>query len=338
MNIYITLDYELFLGDKTGTPENCLIKPMNSLLSLAANEGIRYTIFVDATYLLRLYESIDEIPLLKDHYEMVVDNIRECVNMGHDIQLHIHPQWVYSTWDTTENKWVMDKDHYKLSDLSLNEARELLKKAKHILDSIVGYKTTAFRAGGFCLDNFSEYKELFLELGLIIDSSVARGQFVESKIHYYDYRNIPSKQIYNFSDSIKTENDKGIFKELSISSFSCSTFYYFLRVKELRKNYNPSLVYKDGESISDGGSVFLDRIKKLLKRYSTICSIDSAASCYLNEYYKGAIKTGQSDLILIGHPKHASDESIENLRKFLHDHKSEKYLTITDLHGFNCGL
>lgn len=336
MDIYITLDYELFLGDKTGSPENCLIKPMNSLINLAVNEGIRYTIFVDATYLLRLYELMDANPILKSHYEMVVKNIQDCVKNGHDIQLHIHPQWVYSKWDTKENEWIMDKDHYKLSDLSLYEARELLKKSKHILDSIVGYKTTSFRAGGFCLDNFSEYKDMFHELGLNIDSSVARDQYVESKIHYYDYRNIPTKQIYNFSDSIKKENDKGNFIELSISSFSCSKLYYFFRVRKLRKNYNPSVVYKDGESISDGGSVLGGRIKKLLKNYSTICSIDAAASCYLNEYYKGIVKNGLGELILIGHPKHASNESIKNLKQFLHDHKSDRYLTVSNLLSSCC--
>ncbi len=31
MNVYFTLDYELFLGEKTGTPENCLIRPMDEL-------------------------------------------------------------------------------------------------------------------------------------------------------------------------------------------------------------------------------------------------------------------------------------------------------------------
>ena len=32
MNILLTLDYELFLGAKTGSIENCLIRPLEAYL------------------------------------------------------------------------------------------------------------------------------------------------------------------------------------------------------------------------------------------------------------------------------------------------------------------
>lgn len=331
MNIYLTLDYELFLGDKTGTPENCLIRPMDALCEMASEHNVKFTIFADATYLLRLSQLKEQHNRLAEHYSLVVDNLQKRVKEGHDVQLHIHPQWMYSQWDDEKQSWTMDKTHYKLSDLVLEEAKKLIKDSKELLDSIVGYKTHAFRAGGFCLDDFYKYSDVFKDLEILIDSSVVRKQCVLSEIHYYDYREIPQKQIYNFSDSIKVEHGNGPFTELSISSFSCSPLYYLSRVKKLRKNYCPKLIYKDGESISDGNSVMLGRIKKLLSRYNTFCSIDAAASCYLNEYYKGVKQNGYDEMVLIGHPKHASDFSINNLERFIVLHKEDRFLTISSL-------
>ena len=331
MIFYITLDYELFLGEETGTPENCLIRPMNALLKMAAEKGIKYTIFVDATYLLRLKQFMETVPKLREHFEAVTENLRKCVEDGHDVQLHIHPQWIYSDWDVGHQRWIMDKAHYKLSDMPLEKAKKLISDAKEVLDEIVGYKTIAFRAGGFCLDNFVDYKQTFKELGLVIDSSVARKQFVKSPIHSYDYRDIPNKQIYSFSNSIKEEKSDGEFKELSISSFCCSPLYFLLKVRKQRNNYSPNVIYKDGESISDGKNLLLAKIKKLFSSYTTFCSLDSATSCYLNEFYKGVKADGHSEMILIGHPKNASDVSIQNLKIFVENHMKDKFRVVSDL-------
>lgn len=327
MDIYITLDYELFLGDSTGTPENCLIKPMEALLDLASEKCVLYTIFVDATYLIRLKQLMNNDSILEDHYKMVVNNIMKCVSNGHDVQLHIHPQWAYSYWDKEGHRWIMDKDHYKLSDLSLSEARDLLKKAKQELDSVVGYKTTAFRAGGFCLDNFSEYKDLFLELGLTIDSSVARNQYVKSNVHYYDYRHVPTKQIYKFSNSVKQENENGEFTEVTISSFSCASLYYYAVVRKASLKYSPTIIYKDGESISDGENRISYFAKKIFGRFRLLCTIDAVASCYLEEFYSHLNNQGYKEMIILGHPKNASDASIDNLRRFIEKHNNDRFVT-----------
>ena len=335
MNIFITLDYELFLGTKTGTPENCLIKPMDALLELATETGIYYIIFVDATYLIRLKQLMKDEPILRNHYEMVVKNIIKCVKSGHDVQLHIHPQWAYSNWDKRNRCWIMDKDHYKLSDLSINEVQELIKNAKHELDNIVGYKTSAFRAGGFCLDNFSDYKNLFLELGLTIDSSVARDQYVKSKIHYYDYRHVPVKQIYRFSDSVKNENENGAFTEISISSFSCASLYYYAIIRKASLKYSPTLIYKDGESISDGGNRLSYYAKKIFRRYRLLCTIDAVSSCYLEDFYSHLNKKGYNEMVILGHPKNASDASIRNLRRFVEKHITDRFVTSKELMNAN---
>ena len=47
MNIYITLDYELFLGPKTGSVDKCLIEPTYNLCKVVSKHGSKMVFFID---------------------------------------------------------------------------------------------------------------------------------------------------------------------------------------------------------------------------------------------------------------------------------------------------
>ena len=331
MNVFLTFDYELFLGEKTGTPENCLIRPMEELCKVAERHGVKFVIFADAAYLLKMQQLSGQSPVIQRQHEMVCDHLRALSCQGHDIQLHFHPQWLYSTWDEVSKEWKMDREHYKLSDLSLPEAKTSLKEAKYLLDSIIGYKTTAFRAGGFCLDSFCEYKELFRELGIKVDSSVARDSYVSSTIHSYDFRRIPKQQIYCFSDSIKERDVNGDFIELSISSFKWGPVEYFTQIRPQRVKKKPTVVFQDGQAISDGRTPILKQVLERLKARSYMASIDGEWSNLLETYIDYSFSKGWSEIIMIGHPKNATDVSISNLDAFLSRNKEVNIKTTRDL-------
>lgn len=331
MNLYITLDYELFLGEKTGTPENCLIKPMNELCKVAEKHNFKFVIFVDATYLLRMCQLKSKFIGVERQYILVCDHVKSMAKQGHDIQLHFHPQWLYSEWDENACQWKMDREHYKLSDLPIKEAISSLREAKNLLDEIIGYKTKAFRAGGFCLDSFYEYKVIFKELGIKIDSSVARKTRISSPIHSYDYRNIPQEQIYNFNNSIKCMDEQGEFVELSISSFKWSALSYYLRIRPQRECKQAKLSYKDGRGISDGKQSFIGKILNMLRSKYYLASIDGNWSNILEIYMNESEKKGLKELILIGHPKNASDLSIANLSDFIEKNKENITIKTTQI-------
>ena len=46
MNVFFTIDYELFLGGNTGTVRNCLIRPLNALTELLDKYQIKLTLFM----------------------------------------------------------------------------------------------------------------------------------------------------------------------------------------------------------------------------------------------------------------------------------------------------
>ena len=112
MDIYLTLDYELFLNDISGDVDHCLITPGNALLDLCDSQGIKATFFVDAAFLYRLEELKNEHPVLLQDLRKVSNHIQDIVRRGHSIGLHIHSQWYYSEFDGI--KWNIDFDRLLL--------------------------------------------------------------------------------------------------------------------------------------------------------------------------------------------------------------------------------
>lgn len=328
MNVFITLDYELYLGTITGTPERCLVRPMDELCKIADKHGFKYVIFVDAAYLLRMQQLKDKHPQLLNDFQLVSEHIKTLASQGHDLQLHFHPQWLKSDYDDMKG-WMLKTLPYKLSDLEEDEVFDLFHQAKLLLDNILGYKTTAFRAGGYCLTSFKNYRELFEHEGITIDSSVARNGYVESPVHSYDFRNIPSKIVYHFSNDVCKEQRDGHFTEISITSVHWSGFYYMFRVRPKMASYRPKEVFGDGLSIKDGNEQTgaFAKLEKFFKPYKNLASIDGIRSCQLEKIYRREKERQSATLVLIGHPKLASDASIANLDAFIGSHEELKICT-----------
>lgn len=327
MDIIFTLDYELFLNDMTGTVGNSLIKPMQAVQKVCERLNFRFTIFVDAAYLYRLVELKDEYPSLDEDYRKIVDNIKWLVSLGHDVQLHIHPQWYYSNYDGKE--WILDWDHYKLSDMPRDYAFEVFGKSKNLLDSIIGYKTTLFRAGGFSIQDF-DYSRCFKQYGIIGDSSVLPGDKVRKKTHSYDYKK-SSRRVYKFTENIDVAQQNGAFWEFPIATAGPMNVIKYLHEK--KKNGA-----KIEEKWGDGGDKpfpsLMAKLKAKLPSFSLFkypfASIDGFCVFWLEDVYKYTKK--YECMTVIGHPKNFSPSSFPHLEKFIIDKRSkgDSILTLSD--------
>lgn len=327
MDIVFTLDYELFLNDMTGTVGNSLIKPMQEIQKVCEKHDFRFTIFVDSAYLYRLYELKNNYPSLEEDYNNVVNNIKWLVELGHDIQLHIHPQWYYSDYDGKD--WILDWDHYKLSDMPHDYAFELFGKSKDLLDSIIGYKTTLFRAGGFSIQDF-DYAKCFKKYGIIGDSSVLPECKVRQKTHSYDYTK-SIRRVYKFTEDIDLEKSDGAFWEFPISTAGPVNFIKYLFVKERWMKQTES-------RWGDGGdrpyTSLIAKIKAQMPSFNLFKypygSIDHQCYFWLEDVYKYSKK--YDCMTVIGHPKNFSPSAFPHLEKFIIDKKSkgDRILTLTD--------
>ena len=329
MDIIFTLDYELFLNDITGTVNNCLVKPMQEIQKICEKHNFRLTIFVDAAYLYRLTQLKSDYSSLEEDYQTTVDNIKWLVSHGHDIQLHIHPQWYYSNYDGKE--WILDWDHYKLSDMPRDYAFEVFGKSKDLLDSIIGYKTTLFRAGGFSIQDF-DYAACFKQYGIIGDSSVLPGSMVRHKTHSYDYRK-SLRCVYKFTENIDVEQQDGAFWEFPISLSKSVNIIKYLSIKR-------HWMAKTEKNWGDGGNKpctsLAAKIKALVGSFRfvkhTHGSIDYQSYFWLRDAYQNSKKHKYDCLTVLGHPKNLSSSSLTYLEDFVAERLlgGDRFMTMTE--------
>ncbi len=328
MNILLTLDYELFLGKETGSVDRCLIQPMSLLSDALISNGGRFTIFVDATYLLRLRQLGPEHPKLQEDYNRLIDHIHSLKCQGHDIQLHIHPHWAFSDYEN--GSWTTDLNHYKLNDLAASKAIQLTKDAKELLDEIIGTKTIVFRAGGFSAQPTHLLTEVFDATGIVADSSVIPGSYYNSFQQEYDYREAPDKKsIYRFEGDICVESPQGRYTEIPISMFNVSPLFHWRLVINRFAKQQKHVGYGDGVSVKTTKDSIM---KRLLWWQNCHTTIDGYKINFLKKAYSKAKKNGNDAFTVLGHPKLATPFSIEKVGDFAKEvvENGDKFLTISD--------
>lgn len=311
MKILLTLDYELFLGEKTGSVRKCLIEPMSRLLAETQAWNVRFTIFVDATYLFRLKEYSDVYPRTREEFDLIVEHLKMLQNMGHEIQLHIHPHWFYSHYDG--NCWNIDNEYYKLSDLPQKETEKIFSRSKELLDGIIGKKTIGFRAGGFSAQPTEMLVALFENSGIKIDSSVCPGVRYDSSQQKYDYRVCCNKSIYHFSKDVCVEDVGAKYVEVPVSMCMISPLFYWKYVITRVLKLSRHRLLGDGVSVSATSESVRQR---LTKKSWGMATIDGFKISYLKKAFIMHEKRESDVFCVLGHPKLVTRFSIGKLKEF----------------------
>lgn len=322
---YLTLDYELYMGRKVGSVDNCLIKPMFALTSMLEKYGIKCNVFVDAAYLLRCYQLKEDEPKIMNDFLKVTSHIYELSKAGHSIQFHFHPQWLYSRY--VGEDWDLDFDHYKISDMPTEDIIKYVPQAIELLQQWSVNKITAFRAGGYSFPNEGVFMDILRKYGITIDSSVLKGAVVKSKYQTYDYSKVPHKSPYRFDKNLCSSNDNGDFTEYPISTIKMIGYRYWFLKRSMTRHYN---TLQGGEKFGDGLGIGipggrLSRINHKIKRLITSsvisATIDGILSLCLDKVYKANTQCDEANVfVIIGHPKNLSEKSIDVFERFICNH------------------
>ena len=198
--LILTLDYELY-GNGSGDVFKNIIEPTDFILSILRQYNIHISIFLEVVEYWRLKEEWDKGN--KMGYERnpitAIDNqLRKAYAEGHDIQLHIHPQWVDSCF--SENGWTVSPTEWRLSEYNRNGDYSLLNlfiKGRKTIEDIIrpidsSYKCIAFRSGWYNVQPSNNIVKALSESDIHIDSSIFPGGYEDSVICKFDYRDIPS--------------------------------------------------------------------------------------------------------------------------------------------------
>lgn len=327
MNIYITLDYELFLNDITGDVDHCLITPTKELLKVLDKHKIKATFFVDMAYVYRLNQLRVQHASLQEDYEKVLLQINELAETKQKIGLHIHPQWFYSNYNGKE--WQVDFDHYKLSDMPVQEACDKFFCCKEMLDCISGQEIDSFRAGGFSIQTFTCFTEMLNKCGITKDSSVTYKGKMLSKLHYFDYSSVVSPDIYSFDENIVKPVENGKITEYPISTSKMWNLKYcYNRYKYHRAHDNKNWGNGGDLPSKRGTGLIKSMIKKIKPSVGIGASIDYQAFFHLNFIYNVYKREGYETLVILGHPKNLSPLSLKYLDHFISTHETDVFKTI----------
>ena len=165
-------------GNGSGDPRVLQFEPMRRLVKIFNNHGIRGSFNVEVMQQLTyrdLQRRFPELKVIADEWEQVVV---ESFRQGHDIQLHLHPQWCGANYQGHGN-WKLDGDWSILNYPNL-QIRAMLLSGKQYLETLLrkidpAYACVSFRAGSWCAAPSDSLLPILSDLGFVFDMSIVAG-------------------------------------------------------------------------------------------------------------------------------------------------------------------
>lgn len=316
-DLLFTFDYELFLGPKSGSVRNCMIDPTKKVLDVLERYGLKSIFFVDSSYLLRLKELSVESDRANSDLELVKKQIIEIIIKGHDVYPHVHPHWLDADYLGESNEWSLaDVSKYRFASLSTDIQSNYFKECYSILDEIVkeanpDYKMNAYRAGGWCIQPFSDFKPVFEDVNIKADFSVLGGYHKEANTIQFDFLTISNNaRPYAFSEDVTKQDPNGQFIEYPISSVSYPS-------RSFKNKILNKMLWKlpQGQNMGDGQSAQTE-VKVNIKSDDNLEMVSiELLKIYNLGVYKDFIDQN-SFMQFISHPKMISQHNLATLEKF----------------------
>ena len=266
---------------------------------------------------------------VEDFYKPFEAQIGDAISRGHDVQLHLHPHWLTSTYD---NGVINPSQKYSLhgyrNDPFPNNIAGIVERGVDYLNTICkplnkGYRCIAFRAGGYDIcRSTAEILTALWQNGIRIDSSIARGFRFESNIASIDFSNMPSNANWHIplEGPLNNFSAHGMF-EVPIVSAKRTPLnnlpYLFKRAMFKKK------AQKTGTGMHDLHTNALRKLKRLMPFSAWMLSFDDSCfdARYLEKMLAKYIHQFADDQIVfasaISHPKSMSDANFRIMCDFI---------------------
>ena len=342
IDLVITLDYEIF-GNGAGDVMRDVVRPTNRLLDICDRYGVKMTIMFEvgeywafAGYDTQLRKNLGYSPN-EQMRKQAIDAIRR----GHDVQLHLHPQWIGA--DYKDGVWRLNNAYWRLADLpdglgskdQVTSITGALFKGKQTLEDMIkpvntDYQCVCYRAGGFYAQPSRNIICAMKRVGLKCDSSVVKG-FRTSAPFEVDYSQVKTdKAAWWTTDKELTEEGRPgeNIIELPVSSriepywknFKLTKLLAALKRRELEKATLKSASNGDGiHSLPATHTVLM----KLLKKHANTFDFCKLSCKDMLERVRELYGCGQNPVVVIGHSKDfINDSQFDEFLAMLH--KDEK--------------
>lgn len=328
--ILLTFDYELFMGDMSGTPQKCLIEPTGHILQCLGKYNCKATFFIDALYLWKLNKEGPQAD-----FQLVSKQIIELISKGHRVELHMHPQWSQALYDNGHWK-IPAHAPVAYAQMPKDQINMQFKHAMECLPAIAkqaepSYKPIAYRAGGLFYHNFEKIREQLILHGLSVDSSIAPALYFNTAGMTYDLRGIRQSGPYYFENDPERKCTHGRFLEVPVTSYQ-NTFLDKLQDKLKRGNPYSTQMWGDGNAIQYQGKT-PTLTSKLIQKLCPSRYLFSLDTVNLKNISKKIQQSNLKEITFISHPKLMSEQSIAAMDSLL----QTPGLYFTTLHDLAAG-
>lgn len=210
LDFVFTVDYEI-AGDGSGGLRDLVFEPMERLRETFAKWRAPLVVFVEALELEKIAEWGAD-PAITD----VERQLREVKRDGHEIALHLHPQWANARREA--GRWNLDFNEYNLCTLPRGRIASVVGDAIGYLRRVLGepsFSPVSFRAGNWLFQPTRVAASVLAEHGIRVDSSVFKGGL--QRQYGLDYRPaLRNGRYWRFEDDVNRPTADGAVIELPI--------------------------------------------------------------------------------------------------------------------------
>jgi hypothetical protein len=189
--IYLSLtdDWEL-RGNGAGDIEEIQFRPMRELVRIYNRAGVRSTFNAEVMQQLTFRKFEKEFPELGALADRWDEHVRDAFSRGHDVQLHLHPQWTEAVYES--GRWKLSGD-WSILSYTEETAYALLSAGKEYLENLLrplsrDYRCVSFRAGSSIIAPSPFILKTLARLGIRVDMSVVGGMYHDTRNVRIDYR------------------------------------------------------------------------------------------------------------------------------------------------------
>jgi hypothetical protein len=352
-------DWELS-GNGSGDIRELQFEPMRRLVKIYNRLGIHGSFNAEVMQQLTFRQHQDAHPELKVLADEWDDVVRDTFRQGHDIQLHVHPQWQNAQYK--DGAWKLTSD-WSILNYSPEAALQMLQNCKDYLERLLGgvdrsYRCVSFRSGAWCIAPSPHMLDLLVKLGIVFDMSIVAGVLYDTKNIKLDYTNCEEGFLPYYpvmTDARKVSDKVEPIVCVPTNSFYTSRRYVFRhhlqkvgsKVSEritpqtpVKSHSRSAEVYGEWAQV-DGGimkRVYEKALVPYLKgkhRISDLAQLDyPLLSEMLYSIRKRASRTGLTDvpIVLENHTKDIRNFSdIERFLEAAASNSDIKFLTLTEL-------
>lgn len=315
-SILLTLDYELY-GNGSGDVFKHIIIPTQKILHICQNYNAKVTIFFEVIEYWKLkeeWEKGNKMGYEQDPIIAMEKQLQEAYLNGHDIQLHLHPQWVDAKW--LNGEWIVNNEDWRLGGFKNNNYEavyNLIKEGKETIESIIrivdsNYNCTILRAGGYNIQPSDRIVKAMKALGMKADCSIVSGAIEQGNLSQYDFSAVSNDLGYwECDEELEEVGHNGVI-EIPIVTFPIQRWKKYLswvRILSIKQNKKSAIntfnAKTQGKQSKKG--LFSKISFFFQKEYQTwdFCLFSNSLH---KQYLKEISQQSQRNVfVIVGHPK-----------------------------------